>query len=157
MKDLLLPIVAVSVFIILVGFFIPRLQNGSIPTVPVTKEVKIGNTAITAEVADTETKRVKGLSGKTFIPENQGMLFIFDQKPVFPSIWMKDMLFPIDIIWITDSKIAKIDSNVPAPAKETPDDRLRLYYPNKPIDYVLEVNGGFTQKNNLKVGDSATF
>jgi uncharacterized membrane protein (UPF0127 family) len=67
---------------------------------------------------------------------------------------MKDMLIPLDFIWVANGKIVKIDKNVPAPAPNTPDGNLKTYSPGTPIDYVLEVNAGFSDKNNIKVGDS---
>lgn len=152
MKELLIPIAGVAAFIIVVGAIIPRFSQNSIITKPQTKEITIGSTKITADIADTQAKRTQGLSGKVSLGEGAGMLFIFDQKKVFPSIWMKDMLISIDIIWITDGKVVKIDANVPVPAKGIAESNLKLYYPDKPIDYVLEVNAGFSEKNNIKIG-----
>ena len=63
------------------------------------------------------------------------------------------MLIPLDIIWIGNGKIVKIDENVPAPVAGTSDSKLLNYSPGSPIDYVLEVNAGFSDKNNFKVGD----
>ena len=84
------------------------------------------------------------------------MLFIFDQK-YQPSFWMFDMNFPLDIIWISDDVIVDIDRNVPIPKPNTLDYQLPLYTPEKPINYVLEVNAGFCEKNSIEVGDSVEF
>lgn len=64
------------------------------------------------------------------------------------------MEFAIDIIWIKDGKIIQIDKNVEAPAVGTPDNKLKLYSPKSAVDYVLEVNSGYSDLNNIKVGDS---
>jgi len=157
-KQLFLPLIGVALFIILVGTFVNNPQKfGFIfpsPT-PIFEEVKIGERTVKVTLADTPDKRTKGLSGTTLLAEDNGMLFVFESKDTFPSFWMKDMLIPIDIIWINDGKIAKIDKNIPSPVAGTPDSSLKLYRPDKPIDYVLEVNAGFSDKNDLKVGDSA--
>lgn len=119
-----------------------------------TKQLDIGNTSLSVEIADTDSLRQKGLSGRDSLSENSGMLFVFP-KSSFPSFWMKDMKFALDLIWITDGKVAQIDKKVqPEPGKTNSE--LTLYSPEKPIDYVLEVNSGFSESHNIKVGDSVT-
>jgi len=117
-----------------------------------TQEVKIGNSRLFAEVASNEEERRKGLSGRTSLSKDGGLLFLFEQN-VVPSFWMKDMLIPIDIIWINDWRVVKIHENV-QPEPNKPDGELTKYVPDDPIDYVLEVNAGFARKNNIKVGDN---
>lgn len=146
MKQVLWALLGVAVFIAGVGFLTQRLQNK--------KEISVGSTKIQAEIASTESQRQKGLGDRKTLGENSGMLFIFDTKDVFPSFWMKDMLIGIDIIWINDAKVAKIDKNIEPPDKATSDSQLKLYRPDAPIDYVLEVATGFSDKNNIKTGDS---
>jgi uncharacterized membrane protein (UPF0127 family) len=163
MKQTLLSIVGAAVFIVFVGLFVQKAQKdkgGSIfatPTPKAEKEIFIGSTKIWAEVADTAQKREKGLGGRAELAENKGMLFMFDSKDVFPSFWMKGMKFPIDIIWINDGKIAKIEKSVPIPAKDASEKSLTLYRPDKPIDYALEVNAGFSDNHSLKVGDEVAW
>jgi len=81
------------------------------------------------------------------------MLFVFEQENIRQSFWMKDMNFAIDIIWISDEEIIQIDENIPPPDPGMPDSELKSYLPNQPIDYVLEVNAGFSDENNIKIGD----
>ncbi len=157
MKGILLPLLGAAAFIVFVGVLTQKIQTGNFsvfPTPTQPKQVKIGKTEITVEIANTEEKRRQGLSGRTGLPENTGMLFVFDKKKIFPSFWMKDMIFSIDIIWISDGKAVKIDKNVPTPAPGTADSQLSLYYPDKPIDYVLEVPAGFSDNNSIQVGDT---
>ena len=151
-KSIFVPILAVAAFITVVGYFYknPQKINISAPQ----NSVKIAEVKIPVELADTNEKRAKGLSDRTSLDENSGMLFVFDKKSITPVFWMKDMLIPIDMIWIGDGKIVKIDKNVPAPVAGTPDNKLPNYSPGSPIDYVLEVNSGFSDKNKFKVGDS---
>ena len=82
------------------------------------------------------------------------MLFVFDAQNVTPVFWMKDMLIPIDIIWINDGKIVKIDTNLQPPKKGTLDKDLTTYGAGQPVDYVLEVSAGFSFKNKLEIGDN---
>ena len=119
---------------------------------PSSQKITINNTVIYVELAIAPEEKQRGLSGSK-LQENQGMLFVFDNKTI-PSFWMKDMLIPLDIIWIEDTKIVQIDENVPAPNSGEPDTNLRLYQPLAPINYVLEVNAGFSEKHGIKVGDA---
>lgn len=99
-------------------------------------------------VVDSAEAREKGLSGKESLPENTGMFFVFD-KPSQYEFWMKDMKFPIDIIWLDASfKIIHIESNV------SPDTYPNTFKPESDSLYVLETDAHFTEKNNLKVGDT---
>jgi hypothetical protein len=159
-KQLLLPLIGVALFVILVGVFTQK--SGSInlskyfPGVNSIQKrtLTVGEKALSVEVVSTETLREKGLGGRTSLPTDSGMFFVFETKKVNPIFWMKDMLIPLDIIWISDGKIVKIDKNVPAPSANTPDDKLKKFSANRPVDYVLEVNAGFADNNNIKVGDS---
>lgn len=161
MKQVLLPILGTMVFITVVGLL---MQGGNTDkfkslftpkqkiVVENSKTVKIRDREITVEIADTNSERQTGLSGKTSLGENDGMLFVFDKQNIMPSFWMKDMNFAIDIIWINDGKIEQIDKDAkPEPGKSDKD--LKIYTPEKPIDYVLEVNSGFSEKHSFKVGD----
>lgn len=161
-KQLILPLIAVAAFIILVGYFSQKssfsflgkdlMINKNTPT----QDVVIDNKTIHVEIAKTESDREKGLGGRAGLAVDGGMLFVFDSKGVSPTFWMKDMEIPLDIIWIKDGKIVKIDKNVAAPPPGTADKALTVYSPGQPIDYVLEVNGGYADGNGIKVGDSVT-
>jgi len=159
MRSILIPLLATALFIVVLGIFGGKLGNGQILN-PLAEEPKkditVGSVPLKVGVANDEAERKEGLSGKSSLPEAEGLLFDFGQKDIFPSFWMRGMLIPIDIIWINDGKIAKIDKNLTPPEKDTPDSSLKLYYPDKPIDYVLEVNAGFSDKNSLKEGDSVS-
>jgi len=115
------------------------------------KAVKIGDKQIKVEVADTPEKMKLGLGGRDKLAENEGMLFVYENKS--PAVfWMKGMNFDLDIIWIADGKVIQIDNQVPAePGAD--ENSLKRYVSQQPVDYVIEVNAGFTQKNNIKVGD----
>jgi hypothetical protein len=158
-KHIFFPIAIVIVFIAVSGFLAKKYQpkNGGFFNTAqgnFIKQITVGNKPISVEIADTDSKRQKGLGQRDSLGQDQGMLFVFDQKDVAPSFWMKDMRFPLDIIWIDDNLIVKIDKNIPNPSSGTQDNQLTFYSPNQLIDYVLEVNSGFADKNTIKIGDA---
>ena len=103
------------------------------------------------EIVADERSRARGLSGRLELASDEAMVFLFD-KPDFHNFWMKDMFFPIDIIWINNGQIVDIIENVPAPAFG--EVKLPLYSPKEPITIVLEVNAGWSKKHNIQIGDS---
>jgi len=150
-KSIFLPIIAVASFIIVVGLLSGGKLNFLIQTSPVkekAKSIKIDSTEINIEVAKTNDERSKGLSNRTVLDEKTGMVFVFpkNSKPVF---WMKDTKISLDIIWINDNKIIGIDKNV-EPEPGVTDNKLKKYPSPSEIDYVLEVNSGFSDKYNIK-------
>ena len=112
-------------------------------------QVIVGNATFNVEIADTVDKRARGLSGHAFLKENEGMLFLFNQ-PAIQNFWMKEMNFPIDIIWVRGDRVIGFTENVPAPIiGET----LPIYSSPEPVDRVLEVNAGLVRKYNIKIND----
>ncbi len=159
LKQLVLPFAAVAAFIILVGILVKNSGSIVIPgfptpapsAVPVTT-IRVGDVAIQVEIADTPQTRAQGLSGRTDISAFHGMLFAFDKTDTTPGFWMKGMLISLDLIWIKNGAVVKIDKNVPPPGSSTPDSALKVYVPGQPIDHVLEVAGGFSDANGITVG-----
>ena len=155
MKQIILLFLGVIIFITAVGIFSKDLAKKTKSTIATSKkEIVVGDSKILVEVADREDKRKKGLGGRESLGENEGMLFVFPESTSGVVFWMKDMKFAIDIIWIAGDKIIKIDKNV-QPEPGVADEKLKLYNPETDIDYVLEVNAGFSDKNKIKVGDTA--
>jgi len=112
--------------------------------------IVLGDSALIVEIADTSAERARGLSSRDSIPNGWGMFFIFD-KPGLHSIWMKEMNFPIDIIWLSDKKqVISIKENV------SPNSYPTTFEPAREALYVLEVKSGFVQENGIKLGDQLT-
>ncbi len=162
-KHILFPIILTAVVITILGLVSQKYQNLNKQNQnktklnlnkPKTTKIVLKDKEIEVEIAKTEEERTKGLSHRESIGNYQGMLFIFPQKDVLPTFWMKDMKFPLDIIWINDGKIVKIDENVDYP-KENSQKNLTLYKPPTPVDFVLEVKAGFSRENNWQAGDVA--
>jgi uncharacterized membrane protein (UPF0127 family) len=118
-----------------------------------TPKVFIDDITIQVEISDTPILREQGLSNRESLGDNSGMLFVFGTYNM-TYFWMKDMQFPLDIIWIKDDKIVDIDKNVPTPKPDTPLNQLPKYSPSEKVNYVLEVNAGFADTNDIKIGDS---
>ena len=118
--------------------------------------ISIKDLSIKAKVASTDGQRGKGLSKIESLPFDEGVLFVFDQKGRYP-FWMKDMKFPIDIIWIDENKkIVNITANA-LPEPRRPEKDLTIYDSSFDAKYVLEINAGLSKANNLQVGDTAVF
>ena len=114
---------------------------------PGSQKMKIKDLIVDVSVAETWPERIKGLSGTPYLPENLVKLFIFD-TPAFHSIWMKDMLYPIDIMWVNDdNKIIHIEKNT------MPESYPTMFVPEKPALYVIEAATGFVSTNKIEIGD----
>ena len=115
------------------------------------KYAELAGQKIKIELAQSKEEQERGLSGRETLPEGEGVLFIFENSAQH-LFWMKDMKFAIDIIWIdADGKVVYIKKSV------TPDTYPEVFKPTQNAKYVLEVLAGFSEKNNLKEGDSVLF
>lgn len=102
------------------------------------------------EIAENAAERNKGLMYRPYLPDSVGMLFIFDEAQE-QAFWMKNTIIPLDIIYLgADKKIVSISRNTKPYSEES--------IPSfGPAQYVLEVNAGFSDKNDLKIGDAISF
>ena len=118
----------------------PRLKNKDYIT------LRIGEVRLRVEVRNTSEGRSRGLMYRKKLPENRGMLFIFDEPGVYP-FWMKNTYIPLSIAFISvEGKIIQIDNMSPL-------DTLNLHFPRGPIKYVVEVNRGWFLRHKIKIGD----
>jgi len=129
--------------------FIPGSGNANLDHT----RIKINETIINIEVADTAAERNRGLSSRESLAADSGMLFVFD-KPKQTQFWMKGMRFALDMIFIRDGKVVDILRNVPPPEDGQKDDQLPLYQPVTEIDMMLEVPAGFADSRNIQIGDT---
>lgn len=104
----------------------------------------IGNKKINLLLACTDNQQMYGLMFRKFIPENDGMLFIFnkDQKLDF---WMKDTLIPLSIAYLNNELIIKEMYNMQA-------EDLTVISSHEPLRYALEMNLNWYKKNNITIG-----
>jgi hypothetical protein len=109
--------------------------------------LEIGSNKLSIEVADTEAKQTLGLGNRDSLAANSGMLFVLDQLESH-QLWMKDMRFNIDMIWINQDKIiVAIAGNV------APNTYPQSFSADYPSPYVLEVNGNYAKAHNINIGD----
>ncbi|MBL7055570.1 DUF192 domain-containing protein [Candidatus Woesearchaeota archaeon] len=103
---------------------------------------------VKVEIVDEPEERMKGLMFRESLGKQEGMLFIFESEDYYP-FWMKNTLIPLDMMWISDDKTI-IDIQTAVPCEEDP---CPSYYPVGDSRYVLEVNAGFSEENNIRVGN----
>jgi uncharacterized membrane protein (UPF0127 family) len=116
------------------------------------KKVCAKNFCIQAELAATDKAREKGLMFRKSMPEDQGILFIFEKEALY-NFWMKNTRFPLDIIWIDGNKKIVDIYEYALPCKDV----CKTIAPRTKALFVLEVNAGFTKKYGMKIGDSLNF
>ncbi len=97
-------------------------------------------------IADTDELREKGLSDTPYLKRQTGKLFVFDQPGVY-GFWMKDMHYPIDIVWI-DEALTVVGVTLHA----SPESYPAVFYPPVPVLYALEVNADEAAGDNLAIG-----
>jgi uncharacterized membrane protein (UPF0127 family) len=113
-------------------------------------EVKLPKGTLYAEIVDTPSSRAQGLSGRNGLAENGGMLFVFEQSGKY-GFWMKDMLFPIDMIWINeDGVIVHVERGVSPDTYTTNPPQVFINEPN--AKYVLELGSGMAEKYGVYLG-----
>lgn len=106
---------------------------------------------ISLAVMETPEEQARGLGGCTRIPKSSGMYF--PMKPAREAIfWMKDMIIPIDIVWIKDGKVVGIERDVPNEPLDTPDSQLTTYASPGEVDAVLEVGSGKAEEYGITEG-----
>ena len=115
-------------------------------------QVCIKEHCFSVELAKTSAEQTKGLSNRTFLDQNSGMIFIFPKVDIY-SFWMKDTLIPLDMIWIKDNKIVFIGRNA-LPCIEA---NCSIFNKNAVANYVLEINGNLSSKYNFNIGDNVSF
>jgi len=118
-----------------------------IPNYPETN-LTINGQPMVLELATTPEEREQGLSGRPSLASDRGVLFVFNQPGRYP-FWMKDMSFPLDILWINQGKIVDLVKDFPAPK---PGEWPATFTPAFEADRVLEINAGLSNRLNLKVG-----
>jgi len=115
------------------------------------RAIVIEGQTINIEVVDRGDSRLKGLSGREILEDDTGMLFVFDESAQH-GIWMKDMRFAIDIVWISQNfQVVAIAERI------SPDTYPQVFTPEIPARYVLELSSGKVDSIDFSVGDTITF
>lgn len=107
---------------------------------------EFGGVSLRIEYATTRVERERGLSGRTDIPDDYGMLFVFPKSDYY-GFWMKDMLVPLDIFWLdAQGQVVSIAPEV------APGTYPNVFYPTGPARYVLETSAGFAAAHAIATG-----
>lgn len=112
--------------------------------------IQIGGKKISVEISDTNTSRRIGLTGRTHLALDHGMLFVFPNQVQTP-FWMKGMKMAIDIVWIRNEKVVALAENIPPPSKTHT--KTKILQPKNSFNHVLEISAGWIKANNIKLGD----
>src|ERR1700719_1661650 len=108
-------------------------------------ELKISNVPVTAEIADTPQASENGLMFRDSLPEDHGMLFIFEE-PRKATFWMKNTKIPLSIAYINSAgKILEIKSMNPLDETIVPSS-------SDEVAYALEVNHGWFARHGILTG-----
>lgn len=147
-----------SVLLMILIFIAVAIFVGKVTTFPFLPQqakfsvVTVNEAKLKVEIADTQSKRSKGLGGRTSLADGEGMLFIFPKEDKYP-FWMKGVSFPLDFIWIKGGQVVDFLENVPPLQPNQKDSELPIYVPKESVDKVLEVNAGTVSKLKIKIGD----
>lgn len=108
------------------------------------------NATVRAETADTPASRIRGLSGHAPLGGGEGMWFDFGVFGLH-GIWMKEMLFPLDILWFNENlQLVYVKENA------KPSSYPEVFTPSSPARFVLEVPAGFVKKNGVVLGETVS-
>ncbi|HYF96996.1 MAG TPA: DUF192 domain-containing protein [Patescibacteria group bacterium] len=109
------------------------------------KSIRLG-CSIKLEYADMYSEQVLGLSARKDMPKDKGMLFAYDHAAT-RCMWMKDMSFSLDMIWLDKGKrVLKI-------AKDVSPDTFPQSFCATHAKYVIELNAGIVDELGYKIGD----
>ncbi len=145
--------VAILILIFPLGLLYWYVEKNDIPFsselfYPGQPVVHIGEIPMQVEIADSALELQKGLSGRRELTSVKGLLMVFPEAG-YHGIWMKDMLFPIDIIWVSaDLKVIGIERNV------SPDTYPKSFRPVSPAKYVIETNANYSETFGITTGKS---
>ena len=109
--------------------------------------IEINSQKIVLEISNSDREKVSGLSYRKSLCDYCGMLFVY-KEPAVNNFWMREMNFPLDIIWLDENKkIIYIEENL------KPETFPKTFGPKGSSMYVLEFNENFVKENNMKLGD----
>jgi len=110
------------------------------------RAIRVGDREITVEVALTPAQLTQGLKFRRSLPRDRGMLFVYS-RPTAGGFWMKDTVIPLSIAFIdAHGRIINIRDM-------EPDDGAARHRPDRPFLYALEMNRGWFERNDIRVGD----
>jgi hypothetical protein len=108
------------------------------------------NLTIEVEIAANQQQRETGLMNRNSLAADKGMLFVYNDQQLL-GVWMKNTLLPLDILFLNHK--AEIVAMLPdlQPCRQNP---CPIYNSQLPATYMLEVNAGFINNHQLKIGQT---
>lgn len=145
-----MPILIISIIALLAGLYLLFFQvlrnNSDYKKI----DLEINGQKIQTEIVKSSLAQARGLSVKDEISSDYGMLFVFSTSTM-RNFWMKDMKFPIDIIWINGREVIGLAENaLPQPGAKNWE--LKLYSSPARADKVLEMKAGSVQRLGIIPG-----
>jgi uncharacterized membrane protein (UPF0127 family) len=113
-------------------------------------DVEINSVRLKLVAAVSDSAKAKGLSDTKEVPYD-GMIFIFDKAQNL-AFWMKDMNYYIDIVWLSNGRVAGITENIPPPSAAQKYALVKYYSPQD-ADVVIELSSGRAKQLNIKMSD----
>jgi uncharacterized membrane protein (UPF0127 family) len=135
--------ILVSSVLVIIGIICTSQRNINDST---KKYIRIGDAVFLVDVMDTESERQRGLSKKTELCPNCGMLFVFDKVDIY-QFWMKDMYFDIDVVWIRDNEVVEVRKSISHAFGEQ-----EIFAPHAPVDHVMELPAGTIDAARIVIG-----
>ena len=149
---IVLSIVVLALILVFGAYFLTFYKK---PADIKTAKIEINGSILTAEIADTNALRAKGLSTRESMLQDYGMLFIFPASGNY-SFWMKGMLFPLDFVWVNGETVVDLKENVALPG-DVLSENWPSFSSRQPFDKALELNAGAIKSLGIKVGDRVKF
>ncbi|HUY62573.1 MAG TPA: DUF192 domain-containing protein [Candidatus Paceibacterota bacterium] len=116
------------------------------PSAPMSEKGAFGGVSLNIDFALTSAAREKGLGGRTSVPADYGMLFVFPNDGYY-GFWMKDTLVPLDMFWLDDKgQVVSMHEDVATSSFPA------VFYPTAPARYVLETAAGFGAAHDIATG-----
>lgn len=139
-----------------IGLYLRQNRNKELSscaslTLDQTTVLQVGEDKLVAEVTSNDWEKLQGLSDRPCLKDGTAMLFPYTQ-PGNLCFWMKDMQFPIDMVWLDANKQV-----VTVKANAMPDSYPQSFCPSRPAQYVVEVNAGLADALGWKVGTQFNF
>jgi len=116
---------------------------------PITAEAIFQEQVISLEIARTPRQQAIGLMHREDLPSNHGMLFTID-PPRQVHFWMRNVQFPLDMLFLRDGEVQAIAHNVPPCTTST----CPTYGPDNLVDQVIELKGGQAEALGISIGDT---
>lgn len=138
---------ALAVIVAVIGLqvFMPQVSPG-------TTSIRLGESEFTARIASNEADRRRGLSGTSELPKGRAMLFVYEEDSK-PGIWMKDMNYSIDIVWLNSDKVV-VDYKDDVSPDTYPEFTFK---PKETARYVVELPSGTVEEASISIGQTAEF